>query len=583
MANNFGRVNVSITASTGGLAAGLASAGKQLAGFQQAASDSTGTFSALNQSADDSGIVFTDLSGLFGTFGSSLIAMAKNAGIATFGVKVLTAAIKTLLLPLAVISAVTAPFRAISEASGRLDDAGRSAERLGLSIGMFQTLSAVADEVGVNVSSVSSILTKMQMTLVKAGEGAKPAVEAFRALGLNLAALRGMSPAQQFQAIAAAIVAIDDPAQRTAAAIAVFGKNAAQGMAFIKAGAAGAVAEMEELHRVFGVDITEVQRQGINKMNDALSRLAVPITGFINQLTARIAPAIATAATLILDLLKKNVRGWSLADKMAKGFTAGLRRLSAGATVIYGGFQLIWGTLATGQAMLQKHLVGPMFRFLADWSDAIATFVESLENGFRQMFQSLTTPHQHMLRLLADALDLINQGALATRLRGTADQLSNLAQEDSGAGDAIRNQEGWARGMALVAELGAVKLFQEAAKALDKGIENIKNPFKAWDDAMARVLNDAKKAAKDVEDGLKKGGQGIQQSVAASSKELKAIVVGTSEGESFRNLLARGGDARLSSDPMKEIADSNERAADGIDELVALAEQNGFGLAAINV
>jgi hypothetical protein len=137
--------------------------------------------------------------------------------------------------------------------------------------------------------------------------------------------------------------------------------------------------------------------------------------------------------------------------------------------------------------------------------------------------------------------------------------------------------------MALQAELGAVKLFQEAAKALDKGIENIKNPFQAWDDAMARVLNDAKKAAKDVEDGLKKGGQGIQQSVAASSKELKAIVVGTSEGESFRNLLARGGDARLSSDPMKEIADSNERAADGIDELVALAEQNGFGLAAINV
>jgi hypothetical protein len=583
MANNFGRVNVSITASTGGLAAGLASAGKQLAGFQQAASDSTGTFSALNQVADDSGVIFTDVSGLFGTFASALIGMSKSAGIAALGVRVLTTAIRALLLPLGVIAAVVAPFRAIADAAGRLDDAGKSAERLGLSVGTFQTLSAVAEEVGVSVSSMSAMLTKMQLTMVAAANGTKSAVAAFSSLGLNLEELQGMSSAEQFNAISAAIMAIDNPAQRAAAAVAIFGRNAAAGMGFIKAGANGAIAEMTRLQQVFGVDITEVQRQGINGMNDALSRLSIPLEGFFNQLTAGIAPAITTMATLMLNFLEKNAEGWNIADGLAQAFTATMRYLSAAVTVIYGEFQLVWGLLATGQALLQQYLVAPMFRFLADWSGALGAFVSSLETGFRTVIQVLTIPIQELLGLLASALDKIGRSGLAEQLRGTARSMATLSERSSGAGDAIAGSGDWARGMADAAEQSAATLAAQAAKALDDGMENITNPFKAWDDTMTRVVEDAKKAAEEVEKGLKKGGEGIQQAVAASSKELQAIVVGTSEGESFRNMLARGGDARLSGDPAKDTAENTERAADGIDDLVALAEQNGFGLAAINV
>jgi len=100
---------------------------------------------------------------------------------------------------------------------------------------------------------------------------------------------------------------------------------------------------------------------------------------------------------------------------------------------------------------------------------------------------------------------------------------------------------------------------------------------------MAQVRADAKKAAEEVENGLKAGGEGVRAAVAASSKDLKAVVVGTTEGESFRNLLARGGDARLSGDPAKDTAENTERAADGIEELVAFQQNNAFGLAAINV
>ena len=582
MANNFGRVNVSVTASTGGLTAGLASAGKQLAGFQQAATSSGDTFSALNAAGDEAGVIFSDVSGLFGTFASSLVNMANKAGIAAFGVKVLTTAVKGLLIPLAVIAVVTAPFRAIADAASNLDDAGNAAERLGISIGLFQTLSKVADEVGVNVSSMSGMLTKMQLTLVKAAEGAKPAVKALETLGLNVAALQGMTPAEQFQEIATAIMSIDDPAQRTAAAMTVFGKKAAEGMAFVKAGADGAIAEMKRLNKAFGVNITEEQRQKIDQMNKSLGRLSIPVAGFINQLTGGIANAISTAATLVLNFLKKNTEGWNLADAAAKGFTKTLRLMAGGVTAVYGTFQLLWGVLMKGEGLLQKHLVAPMFTFLAEWAVAMGAFITDFEHSIRTMLSSLTFLHQEMLRLMASGLEKIGQGGLAAQLRKVADDLANLGKGDSGAGAAIAaKKDDWKGAARNAADLADV-LGKDAGAAIQKGIDNINNPFRAWDEKFLELLNKAREDAGKVEEALEAGADAVAASVAASTKELKAIVVGSAEGESFRNSLARGGDARTAKDHAAETADNTGRAAD---EIEGLREDMAgiFGLAAIQV
>lgn len=575
MANNFGRVNVSITASTGGLSAGLASATKQLAGFHQAASDSTGSLANLSNSADDSGIFFTDLAGLFGSLGATLLGVGKSAGTAAVGIKVLGAAFKSLLLPLGVIAAVAAPFKAISDAASSLDNAGKSAERLGLSIGMFQTLSAVADEVGLSVSSMSSVLTKMQLTIVGASNGSKSAATSLRSLGLSLDELQEMSSVEQFAAISAAIVGIEDPAKRTAAAVAIFGKNAAAGMAFIKAGGSGAIAEMQALRQQFGVDITERQRQGINQMNDALGRLSIPLSGFINQLTSGLADGIATVARLILNFFQHNTAGWTLSAKLASGFTASLRYVSAAVTTLYGGFQLLWGLLATGQALLQQYLVAPMFRFLADWSGAIGAFINQVESAFLSVISSLSLPMQELLNLLAAGFDKIGQSGLAEQLRGTARSISTLSERSSGAGDAVASSADWARGMADAAEQSAATLAAQAVTAINDGLNNISNPFEAFDATMSKVRADANRAATEVENGLKAGGESVFKAVAASSKDLKAIVVGTTEGEAFRNSLMRGADPRLDvKEESRRTADATERTADAVEDLAAAGGMN---------
>jgi hypothetical protein len=160
--------------------------------------------------------------------------------------------------------------------------------------------------------------------------------------------------------------------------------------------------------------------------------------------------------------------------------------------------------------------------------------------------------------------------------------MATLSQRDSGAGAAVANSSDWARGMADAAEQAANDLAAQAAQSIQDGLNNIQNPFQAWDDTMLQTIRDAREEAAKVEEALKKGGAAASKSLAASSKELKALVVGTSEGESFRNLLARGGDARTAKDHAAETADSTKRAADEIEGLREDMAMN-FGLAAIQV
>ena len=97
---NFGKVNVSITASTGGLTAGLSRASKQLAGFKQSAAGGLG-----------------GIGGMFANAARGAIGLGKGASLAAVGVSAMSMALKSLLAPLAIVAAVTAPFVAFAQAT----------------------------------------------------------------------------------------------------------------------------------------------------------------------------------------------------------------------------------------------------------------------------------------------------------------------------------------------------------------------------------------------------------------------------------------------------------------------------------
>ena len=484
MAKNFGRVNVSVTASTGGLTAGLSRASKQLKGFQ-------------------SGVA--GMSALSGSLGAMM----------------------PMLLP------VVGGFATLAGAIAALTSATRAAEalhnlsqELGVAVGDLQVLQQVAAETGVSQEALTTGLRRTARMVGELGQGSKPAQKAFAQLGLTMQDLAGLSTAQQFSLISQRIAALP-PQMQAAAAIDIFGRSGQGLLNFIRTGSQS-IGEMDTLLTALGVKMSGPQVAAIEAMGDAIGRLTLPLQGFVNQFLSNLAPAITTVSNLIVEFFAKNTAGWTIAKSLADGLVFSIRMVVGAVTLLTGIFQVF---MALGSK------IGQMFS---------------------EVFSIILTGVARVMKSMAALAE-------AAGFEGLAD---SLAEGSRGAREMARG----------ASEMGQM-YGEEAANSFAAGVQNISNPFAAFDAGFAEAQADAQAAG--AANAGSAAGESIGSAIKAASSELRALVVGSSEGESFRNSLARGGDARLSGgDAAKATADNTERTADGIEDVAAaVREIPGFGQA----
>ena len=484
MAKNFGRVNVSVTASTGGLTAGLSRASKQLKGFQ-------------------SGVAgMSALSGSLGTMMPMLLPVV--GGFATLA---------------GAIAALTSATRA-AEALHNLS------QELGVAVGDLQVLQQVAAETGVSQEALTTGLRRTARMVGELGQGSKPAQKAFAQLGLTMQDLAGLSTAQQFSLISQRIAALP-PQMQAAAAIDIFGRSGQGLLNFIRTGSQS-IGEMDTLLTALGVKMSGPQVAAIEAMGDAIGRLTLPLQGFVNQFLSNLAPAITTVSNLIVEFFAKNTAGWTIAKSLADGLVFSIRMVVGAVTLLTGIFQVF---MALGSK------IGQMFS---------------------EVFSIILTGVARVMKSMAALAE-------AAGFEGLAD---GLAEGSRGAREMARG----------ASEMGQM-YGEEAANSFAAGVQNISNPFAAFDAGFAEAQADAQAAG--AANAGSAAGESIGSAIKAASSELRALVVGSSEGESFRNSLARGGDARLSGgDAAKATADNTERTADGIEDVAAaVREIPGFGQA----
>ena len=484
MAKNFGRVNVSVTASTGGLTAGLSRASKQLKGFQ-------------------SGVAgMSALSGSLGTMMPMLLPVV--GGFATLA---------------GAIAALTSATRA-AEALHNLS------QELGVAVGDLQVLQQVAAETGVSQEALTTGLRRTARMVGELGQGSKPAQKAFAQLGLTMQDLAGLSTAQQFSLISQRIAALP-PQMQAAAAIDIFGRSGQGLLNFIRTGSQS-IGEMDTLLTALGVKMSGPQVAAIEAMGDAIGRLTLPLQGFVNQFLSNLAPAITTVSNLIVEFFAKNTAGWTIAKSLADGLVYSIRMVVGAVTLLTGIFQVF---MALGSQ------IGQMFS---------------------EVFSIILTGVARVMKSMAALAE-------AAGFEGLAD---SLAEGSRGAREMARG----------ASEMGQM-YGEEAANSFAAGVQNISNPFAAFDAGFAEAQADAQAAG--AANAGSEAGKKFGKAIKAASSELRALVVGSSEGESFRNSLARGGDARLSGgDAAKATADNTERTADGIEDVAAaVREIPGFGQA----
>jgi len=275
---------------------------------------------------------------------------AFGVSVAMIGAKAMAAGAAAVAGPLALVTKVF-----VDTGSELVDLAART----GMSVEALSELGFAAGQVGSGLGDVEIGIKKMQDTITQAANGNAEAADSLKMLGLSLAELEAMGPEQQFQAMAAAIGNIDDPAKRTAAALDFFGKSGTKLIPILKD-----LDKARAAARAAGLTISDADAQAADTLGDKMGELWATIKVGIFQVGAAAAPMLTSLVDGVLTIVRA-VTGWAKANRpliasiMKVALSGGAIATAIGAALVaFGGASIVIGTVISGIVALSGVLAG---------------------------------------------------------------------------------------------------------------------------------------------------------------------------------------------------------------------------------
>jgi len=316
-----------------------------------------------------------------------------------------------------------------------IDSQSKLAARLGMTYGEFAGLALAGDLAGVGMDKIASAATKADVAFVKAQRGSKTAQAGFANLGLSLADLSGMSAAERFKAISSAIAELPTEAQRSAAAVQMFGRAGAELLPLFAGGAEGIQQAAEQAERL-GLALTTAQGQDVEAMNDAFTMAGHAINGVVQQIVAYLAPAVKAVSDQFTNLVG-SIGGANIGQAIGDGILQGARFLAGIGDYIITNF---------GSVFEYFSAVGEQWGAVADFMNRAANFMSGVFNaaqaglgmivlGFTGSFEVLARIAQNIGKYLGfdtSSIDAVVAGAAAFN-QSVSDGISeNLSQAQAG-------------------------------------------------------------------------------------------------------------------------------------------------------
>jgi hypothetical protein len=405
-----------------GAAKGLTDAERAAQGLSVAQKD-------IESAAANTTLKFNELSGVFAVLPGPLGSIAgRISGIASASeglsrifagglrqgvtnlVGSFTALINPVTLALGGITAFAAGAAAVARGLVSLEDRverlGNLANQLGTSFEFVQTLEEAGKRTGVSIEAVSSAFGKLQRTLADGGQEGEKANKALSRLGVTVDDLAGLSEDDKIRLLGRQIAAIKDPAERSAAAVALFGRQGLTLIPFFN-NLERAEASMQK----FGAAISDVDKDRIDQLGFAFddigtaltglgNALLVPFAGLVEGISNAIANAIGAVTNAIrplleritpaLDALGQRFTAWGEAIFAAsQEATLSLQAFGAGFSAVFDLLSgLIDGILPGLQAYYDAIVstVLQLARVFSDSSKAILDAVNGLISAFAQLF-----------------------------------------------------------------------------------------------------------------------------------------------------------------------------------------------------
>jgi hypothetical protein len=187
-----------------------------------------------------------------------------------------------------IASGVTSAFRGMysaMEEGGALVDL---AEQTGVGIERLSVLKVAFEQAGLAAGDVQSVVNKMQKAIADAGSGVGGAVAAFDALGIPLANLGAMDAEGQLIAIGDAINKIENPTQKAAVAMEIFGKSGGKMLALFGSGGLAGAEKIVGAQAKMLADNAEL----FDRTTDVLGQAGMKLRGFFVGIASELGPSM---------------------------------------------------------------------------------------------------------------------------------------------------------------------------------------------------------------------------------------------------------------------------------------------------
>ena len=189
------------------------------------------------------------------------------------------------------------------------DQLYKASLKAGINAGAFSELAFAAKSSGLGVDELSAALAKMQKAISSEGSGTGSAKAAFEALGVTFDDLKRLTPDQQFTIFAERINELKVPADRTRAAIELFGRSGADLLPLFSQGAEGiAKARMEA--GLLGASFSDETVERMHLTQESIDHLTASLKGLGVAIVVDVAPELA--------LLADRLTGFISGDEITK-------------------------------------------------------------------------------------------------------------------------------------------------------------------------------------------------------------------------------------------------------------------------
>lgn len=326
-----------------------------------------------------------------------------QAGLAQFGTAV---GVGLAAAAAAVAAAAVSIAGSIKTAIDGADKLNKASQSAGVTVEAFSKLQYAASLSDVSSESLGKSLGKLSKFLVSAAnDGASPAAQAFTAMGIAIKNQDGTikSSSDVISDIAAKFAGYKDGAEKTALAIAIFGKAGAAMIPLLNQGRDGLKQAGDEAQQ-FGLVLDKQTTMAAEAFNDNLKKMDLIKQGLYTTIAAKLLPTLQALSEQFLEQKKNS----DFTTTAAEFVTTAIRVLNSEFVLLTANLKATWAELKAFSQLLNTNVtdIDGLKAAWKNWGDVvtsnqanlaeakkgIASFSDALDGkSFSSRFNDATT------------------------------------------------------------------------------------------------------------------------------------------------------------------------------------------------